>query len=242
MTSVPAAAPVALDCKIASNRLGTYCVPASSADRPAARAVLRGKVYERETLAFMAANCGDKDIVHAGTFFGDFLPALSTALAPHARVWAFEPNSESFRCAEITLLLNRINNVDMRNAGLGAASAPSYVLTANFLGRVLGGTSRIVSQVRDGAVAEPVEIVAIDDVVPPHREVGILQLDIEGYEQHALTGAFGTMRRCRPILILEQQPRHSFLDGEWFEDNILSMGYELAQTMHLNRVYRPITR
>jgi len=241
MSSAPIAPTRVLDCKIASNRHGTYCVPASAAARPAARAVLRGKVYEPETLAFMAANCGPYDIVHAGTFFGDFLPALSRAVDPGALIWAFEPNEESFRCAEVTSLLNQISNVRMHNAGLGAATSSSFLMTTDARGRALGGASRIVADApaTEGAGVESVDIVAIDDIVPADRTVGILQLDVEGYEQHALTGAFDTIRRCRPILVLEQQPSHAFLDGEWFADNVLSLGYELAGTAHLNRIYRP---
>jgi FkbM family methyltransferase len=232
--------PAVLECKIATNRYGSYCVPASSAKRPAAQAVLRGEVYEPDTIAFMTAHCGDQDIVHAGTYFGDFLPALSAAIGAGAKVWAFEPNSESHRCAEITMLLNGIGNVELRNAGLGATTSTSLLQTTNAKGRALGGTSRIVSRVVPGATGESVDVVAIDDAVPSDRSVGILQLDVEGYEQQALTGAFETIRRCRPILVLEQQPSHAFLDEAWFADNVLSMGYQLAETMHLNRVYRPV--
>lgn len=229
-----------LDCKIASNRFGTYCVPASSAGRPAAQAVLRGDVYEPETIAFMAKHCGDKDLVHAGTYFGDFLPALSDAVAPTAEVWAFEPNPESHRCAEITLLLNKITNVRLHNAGLGATSSESLIQTTNARGRALGGASMIVAEAASGATSEPVRIVAIDEVVPADRQVGILQLDVEGYEQQALSGAFATIRRCRPILVLEQQVGAGFLDESWFADNVLSLGYEESGRMHLNRVYRPL--
>lgn len=228
-----------LDCKIASNRFGSYCVPAGSAGRPAAQAVLRGGVYEPETIDFIRAHCGDHDVVHAGTYFGDFLPALSSGLGEGALVWAFEPNSESHRCAEVTLLLNRIDNVRLRNAGLGAAAGESLVQVANKNGRALGGASRIVDDVEDGVVTEQVAIVAIDDVVPADRTVGILQLDVEGFEQQALSGAFATIDRCRPVLVLEQGRWNDFLDGAWFADNVLARGYAETERFHLNRVYRP---
>src|ERR1700678_3814062 len=99
-----------LKCLIAANVHGTYCVPAASRERPAARAILDGRIWEAETLAFLASQCGSGDVVHAGTYFGDFLPALSRAIAEDARVWAFEPSSENFLCAGITLKLNAIGN------------------------------------------------------------------------------------------------------------------------------------
>ena len=47
------------------------------------------------------------------------------------------------------------------------------------------------------------EVVRIDDAVPADRDVGIVHLDLEGYELRALRGAVGTIRRCRPIVIVE---------------------------------------
>jgi hypothetical protein len=47
----------------------------------------------------MLGNCGKKDIVPAGAYFGDFLPALSNC-GDDVGVWAFEPNVENYTCAE----------------------------------------------------------------------------------------------------------------------------------------------
>src|SRR4051812_13219941 len=70
-----------LQCEIAYNMLGGYCMPLSSRRRIAAQEVLRGYVYEAETIDFIVKNVKDGDIIHAGAFFGDFLPALSRACA-----------------------------------------------------------------------------------------------------------------------------------------------------------------
>jgi hypothetical protein len=80
-----------LQCCIAYNKFGGYCVPLSSCYRPAAQRILSGKVYEPETIAFLTSHCGKGDVIHGGTFFGDFIPALSRALAPGYKLWAFEP-------------------------------------------------------------------------------------------------------------------------------------------------------
>ena len=76
----------------------------------------------------MSKNCGTGDLVHAGTYFGDFIPALSRVCAPDAKVWAFEPNPENYRCALITTTLNNLHNVEIKNAGLG--SQEGSMLTA----------------------------------------------------------------------------------------------------------------
>jgi len=235
--SAGASEPSALKCATGYNQHGGYCVPASSFHRPAAKAILSGKVYEPKTVEYLRANCGERDIVHAGTFFGDFLPALSQAVGSDALIWAFEPNRENYRCARMTLEMNNIRNVRLTRAGLGAKSQRLFVQTAETGGRSLGGASRIVSEDCQAHSKESVDIVAIDEAVPADRSVGIVQLDVEGYEKEALTGALATIRRCLPILILEDLPNSNLLQSEWFSENILSLGYQKVARLHGNRVY-----
>jgi FkbM family methyltransferase len=227
----------ALRCVVSYNKYGGYCVPESARHRPAARAILSGAVYEPQTLTYMIANCGDRDIVHAGTFFGDFLPALSAALQPGALLWAFEPNHENYCCANITVALNYSENIRLANLGLGARSEQLFVQTRDSNGLPLGGGSRIVGANDSCENKDTVQIVSIDDTVPSDRNIGILQLDVEGYEKEALTGALATIRRCMPILILEVWPGSTLLTSKWFSENILSLGYEKYANVHGNAVF-----
>ena len=66
----------ALKCEVAYNRFGAYCVPLSSKHRPAAQRVLRNAIYEEDTIEYMRKNNKGGDIIHAGTYFGDFLKAF----------------------------------------------------------------------------------------------------------------------------------------------------------------------
>lgn len=219
-----------------SNCYGRYCIPLASAHRPAARRILAGDVHEPETIRFMIQNHGGSDIVHAGTYFGDFLPALSRNMNPDACLWAFEPNPENHSACEQTIALNALKNVRLANAGLGSKKDSGLVLTRDQQGRSLGGCSRLVDpqEMIAGELTSAVQIVRLDDVVPPYRPVGILQLDVEGSEEAALRGAIGLLRRWRPILILERKP-----DSHWFEANITPLGYTEAQKLHGNRLFLP---
>ena len=223
--------------RIASNELGMYCVPTSSRRRPASRAVLLGAVYEPETIDAIVSSAGAGDVVHAGTYFGDFLPALSKGCAAGAKVWAFEPNAESFRCAQITVLLNDLTNVELRNAGLGAVSTSTKIQIADSQGKSLGGGSKIVADGADATGTETVQIRTIDESVPADRNVTVLQLDVEGYEQQALAGALQTIARCRPTIILEELPGSTLLASDWFRDNIRSLGYAESRRIHHNVVF-----
>jgi FkbM family methyltransferase len=228
----------ALKCCIWYNRYGGYCLPESSLHRTAARKILRGDVYEPQTIEFMRERCGTGDIVHAGTYFGDFLPALSEACGAQANIWAFEPNPENFRCAQITAAINALGNVNLRNAGLGETAATLRMRTRDENGVALGGKSHLIdTDDFDRARDEEVEIVAVDAVLDPERPVSIVQLDVEDHEQAALTGALQTIARWKPIVILEVRKGNDLLTGDWFSDNILSLGYRETLKLHGNTVF-----
>lgn len=232
----PLEIPSILHCCIAYNKNGGFCIPLSSRHRLAAQRILNGSVYEPETIEFMVANCGDGDIVHAGTFFGDFLPSLSRGCASAAKVWAFEPNPENFRCALITCSVSGLENIALYNAGLGSFRGTMQMVVRDREGRSLGGASHLVGACNSGdqSTTEMVDILSLDEIVPPNKHVSILQLDVEGFEQEALTGALGTIRRCRPIIILETMPPEP-----WMRQHILNLHYKISGRLHRNTILRP---
>jgi FkbM family methyltransferase len=195
--------------------------------------VLRGDVWERQTIEFMRANTCGRDVIHAGTYFGDFLPGLSSAAS--GTIYAFEPNSENFTCAEWTTVLNSLQNVRLHHAALGESNSERLMQVAQN-GHALGGLSHIVasSSAPDGRGGdfEDITTVRLDDVLPPDADVGIVQLDVEGFEEPALKGALQTITRCRPIMILETAPR-ALLDAQ-----ILPLGYQQAGAVCGNAIFR----
>lgn len=186
------------DCLTGRNEFGIYCIPRAAAHRPASRAVLAGRVYEPDTIAFLRGNAAGGDIIHAGTFFGDFLPALAS-VANH--VWAFEPNPANHECARETIKRNSLENVSLLHAALSDAGGDVRLKVKGTFGRDLGGASRLVASSDVRAISVPA--VRIDDAVPGSAQVTVLHLDVEGHETLALTGAMETIRRCRPIIVLE---------------------------------------
>jgi FkbM family methyltransferase len=228
----------ALKCVVSYNKYGGYCVPESSRHRPAARAILSSDVWEPQTIDFIITNCGSGDVVHAGTFFGDFLPAISKGVSTSSKIWAFEPNPENYRCARITLEINDLNNIVLTNAGLGAKREVLLLQTTDENGRALGGASRVIGKESNKATQGTiVQIVTIDDTVGNDRNVSIIQLDVEGHEKEALLGALKTIKRCLPIIILEVLPNSTLLGSVWFAENITGLGYRKISNLHDNVVF-----
>ncbi len=228
-------APSVLNCCIAYNKFGGYCIPLSSYHRPAAQRILSGGVYEEDTIDYIFKNYSGTDIIHAGTYFGDFLPALSRVCAEDAKVWAFEPNPENYRCALITKFINNLRNVELTNAGLGSEGNFLHMMVSDETGRSLGGASYITETkyMKSDNQFTMVKIVKVDDVVPPDRKIGILQLDVQGFEQPALIGAISTIKRDRPILILEGLP-----EEDWLTQNIFQLGYKFIKSVCRNMILK----
>jgi FkbM family methyltransferase len=225
-----------VECTLCENAFGRYCVPKSSEHRPASQEVLCGRVWERETIEFMRRHALDRDVVHAGMFFGDFLPGLAAALAPGRKVFAFEPNPESFSCAQWTAVLNALTNVDMHNAGLGEAKKSALMRTREN-GRAIGGASHILGANGDYKSIESdiisVDVVTIDEILPRDADVGIVQLDTEGYEKYALLGGMKTIRKNRPIIIIENVPQ------DVMDEFLIPIGYKRGDTINGNSIFVP---
>lgn len=217
-------------CSIAHNAWGVYCVPAASSHRPAPETVLGGRVWEMDTIAWISQKAGRGDIVHAGAFFGDFLPALSATRIRGEMIWAFEPNEENFLCAAATILLNSLQQVTLLHAALSDQPGTLPIRVHDGDGRALGGASHLL---RTGVTGEEsgcpmTRTVAVDEVLGSTAAVRMIHLDVEGSEPYALAGAWDTILRCRPALIVESLP------PGWMMGELADIGYQITARIEGN--------
>lgn len=173
----------------------TYFLPEYAIHRPAPRAFLNGQVYEPATHALMThlLHARPGHIIHAGTFFGDMLPAFSRACG--GTVFAFEPVLENFVLAKLTVQENRLSNVVLQNAALGAVPGIAHMRTTGPKGRHIGGAAHV-----DDA-GQPTALVTLDSL--GLDQLSVLQLDVEGFELEALKGAARTLAHARPVVMIE---------------------------------------
>jgi FkbM family methyltransferase len=207
----------------ARNDYGIYCIPAATTHRWATQCLMNGHVWERTTVDFMLEHASGADVITAGAFFGDALPALSKVCK---RVWAFEPNPENHRCAQITMLLNNLKNVTLLQAGLGERPEKRELVVKDHDGRSLGGGSQIADISNRGSETVLIDLLTIDSVVSEDAHVSIIHLDVEGFEEFALRGAKQTIERCHPLLILETVPEN--LEGYRMERQLEKQVYLLS--------------
>lgn len=215
----------------AVNRFGVYAVDIDTKHRPATQIILRGQVHEPLTVDFIVNRCGSGDVVQAGVFFGDFLPPLAAGMPKNSLIWAFEPNPRSYFLAGRTVALNGLQNVRLQNAALSDKTGDFDLMVENKAGKPLGGSSHLAGsgKTKGKASAKSVKtaVVKLDDAVPEDRIVSIIQLDVEGHELQALSGARRIIEKNLPILILE-----SINDPADLAAILPGLGYLPVGTLH----------
>jgi FkbM family methyltransferase len=113
------------------------------------------------------------------------------------RVITFEPDAVSRECL-------RHNVADLRNVTVMETALGDHVGVCDIEHRSLG-SHRVV----EGAGVNVITLDGLD-----LRDVDLLQLDVEGYELHALRGARDTIARCRPIVQVELRNFGERYDGD----------------------------
>jgi FkbM family methyltransferase len=132
-----------------------------------------------------------KVFIDGGAYNGD----TAIALLPYKpkAIWCFEPDELNLGLLNETITRNGLEStVFPFSVGIGEKN---FRASFNHLG-VMG------SKIEESGDAS-IEVRTIDSIVGERDEkVGLLKLDIEGYELEALRGANSTIKRHRPLLII----------------------------------------
>jgi FkbM family methyltransferase len=143
-------------------------------------------------------------LLDVGANEGDFVRAAALVAKPGA-VFAFEPQPACKPLLEAALAA--VPNGRMVAAAVGAAPGQvEFNCTGNSkMASVLAPQPGIERSYQSGdyAIVEnvTVPIVRLDDVVPAGTDVGLLKLDVQGYEMEALRGAIRVLSETRVLLV-----------------------------------------
>ena len=202
----------------AENKYGAYYIPESSKHRFCARRVLDGHVWEQDTIDCIIENSNNKSVVHCGTYFGDMLPALC---AETKFVYAFEPSKINFAATQKTVEANNLQNLELTNAALSNEKG-SLGFSDD-----MGGASQVQNHKNPFTT---VNSIRLDDIVT--QSVAVIHLDVEGWELHALQGAFRTIKNNLPTIIIERPVKH-----EWWAE-LEDLGYKLTGRCDVNYIWQ----
>ena len=114
------------------------------------------------------------------------------------RIYAFEPDADSYALMEKTIAMNKKSNIVPVAMGLGDSNCEgeltSHGMGSNLLDRRFG---------QEPKKDRTIKIVRLDDYAKQNNIVaGVIKTDLEGFEMHFLRGALETIKKDRPILVL----------------------------------------
>lgn len=128
--------------------------------------------------------------VDGGAHVGSWVPRLASVFGT---VHAFEPVEDNF--ALLRANTSSVANVVLWQVALGAKSGYAHMAKVPVAGANSG-------QWAVSPAGTKVEVVTLDSIGV--MDLSMLKLDLEGFELFALRGAVRTLRRCRPVVVIEE--------------------------------------
>jgi FkbM family methyltransferase len=156
--------------------------------------------------------------VDVGANIGYYLLLIESVVGPGGSVACFEPEPENLRELGRNVEANRLENVRVFAAAVGAEEGRVSMrvgINAAVAGEA-GGDFTVPLVRLDSALDGPVDFVKID---------------VEGYEGHVLAGARHLLREHRPVLLVEIHP--GFLTPPSTVDGILAELSEIQPRIEL---------
>ena len=159
---------------------------------------------------------GNKAIIDVGGFIGDSILIFRKYLKN--QIYSFEPVMENFHLIKKTIQLNDIKDTVIENMALGDKNE-------NIKISICGSGSSFKHNFT--GIEEEVTVTTLDDYVERNNiKVGLIKVDIEGFEQNFLKGAIQTIKKQKPILLISIYHNYSdFYDIKPFIEN-LNLGYK----------------
>lgn len=144
-------------------------------------------------------------------------------LARHARhCFAYEPNP---KIHAILARAARSPKVTVRHAALSNAPGEATLMIPIRSGRISNQTGSLRTDLvsKQEHLEVKVEACRLDD--EPVGDVGFLKIDVEGFERAVIEGALETIRRCKPVMLVEIEEKNSGEKPEAIVAWIRSLGY-----------------
>lgn len=117
-------------------------------------------------------------------------------------VYSFEPVTETFRKLTINIQLNQFENIKVIKSALSDISGSFEIFTAD---EENTGTSSFSQHVHFSGVRETVTTITGDEFINTEKpeRLDLVKIDVEGAEMKVLAGMMNTLKKFKPVLLVE---------------------------------------
>ena len=174
----------------------------------------------------------NKTAIDCGAYIGDSSLVLYNYFP---QVYALEPEENNFKLLKKTIQLNKLEkHIIPLKIGVGNKKTVKSI-------KPIGDSSFISEKYTEGN--EIIFITTIDDLVKENNlNVGLIKMDIEGYELKAIKGAEATIKKQKPILIISvyHRSRDFFEIPNLIAHWIPEYQFRFLNLYHLHPIYEKI--
>lgn len=205
-----------------------------SEDKGIEENLYRFGTYEKGILHFIQKNLKPNHVfLDVGANIGLMSCFASKFLKESGKVFAVEANPKTIEILIYNLNLNSCENVSVLPFGLGNKIGKALFFENWEVNR--GGASFLNQSSSENNGIE-IEISIIDKLFD-NQQIDMIKIDVEGFELNVLEGGISTIKKCKPILIIEVSSNREHEIGvkpHEIRDFILNFGfykiYKLAGT------------
>jgi FkbM family methyltransferase len=135
----------------------------------------------------------DKDFLDIGAFIGD--SALMFLQYQPSRIFAYEPVSKTYKDLVKTIKREGSDKIHAIKKGIGDKKISMEIVIRD------GSSTLINDSAKNIYPTETIEITTIDTECQD-KKVGLIKMDIEGFEYFAIKGGLETIKRDKPVLLI----------------------------------------
>ena len=162
-------------------------------------------------------NLRNKVFLDCGAFVGDSALIFERKYFP-SKIYSFEPIAENYQYLLETIKINHLVKTLPVQKGIGEEHCMKKL------------SSFCMSSCVNEEGTEEVEFVSIDEFVDQHNlSVGLIKMDLEGYEFEALNGARKTIKKFHPLLLISiyHHPEEFFGTKRYIQEMVPDYNFKI---------------
>jgi FkbM family methyltransferase len=151
-----------------------------------------------KNILFVREYIKGKDFIDGGAYTGD--SALGFEEYEPSRIYSFEPLPLNQRYLQDTIKRHNLKRVLPVQLGLGDKKESLYM---EYDPKILNAATLVAGGGKDKSEKIKIDIISLDDFAAEnHLNVGLIKLDVEGFEMKVIRGAQKTIKGKRPVLLI----------------------------------------
>ncbi len=206
--------------------LKDFCIVVDTNDHFIGNSIRKNGFYEPEvTSAVRALLKPGQTFVDIGANIGYFSLLAARLVGPEGNVFSFEPMAPNYSLFLKSIKLNGFRNISSQQV---AVSNENKSVSMMLWDRNNSGSFHLLNDPSWNREIYVVEGKRMDDVLRD-QPVHLVKIDVEGAEGLVIEGMAETIRRCRPLIIMEFAPASlidiSKISGEQLLGKLAGFGY-----------------